>query len=174
MLDEKLSILQVVGYQNSGKTTLIEKLCQLAEREGLKLGCFKHHGHGGTPDRLFKEKDTDRYIQAGAYAAGVEGEGEFHFSMQHITLEQLLNMCQHLPLDAVLIEGYKQAPYRKIVCVKNEEELNDLSTLSNIQAAIYFSQENPLTENYPFPVFSAFDKRGMTSAFHLLKGGGTF
>lgn len=109
MLDDKLSILQVVGYQNSGKTTLIEKLCQLAEREGLKLGCFKHHGHGGTPDRLFKEKDTDRYVKAGAYAAGVEGEGEFHFSMQHITLEQLLNMCQHLPLDAVLIEGYKQA-----------------------------------------------------------------
>lgn len=56
MLDDKLSILQVVGYQNSGKTTLIEKLCQLAECEGLKLGCFKHHGHGGTPDRLFKEK----------------------------------------------------------------------------------------------------------------------
>ena len=105
MLDNKLSILQVVGYQNSGKTTLIEKLCQLAECEGLKLGCFKHHGHGGTPDRLFKEKDTDRYIQAGAYAAGVEGEGEFHFSMQDFTLEQLLNMCQHLPLDAVLIEG---------------------------------------------------------------------
>ncbi|GLF90336.1 putative molybdopterin-guanine dinucleotide biosynthesis adapter protein [Bacillus safensis] len=171
MLDDKLSIVQVVGYQNSGKTTLIEKLCQLAEQDGLKLGCFKHHGHGGTPDRLFKEKDTERYVQAGAYAAGVEGEGEFHFSMQHITLEQLLNMCQHLPLDAVLVEGYKQAPYRKIVCVKNEEELIDLSTLSNIQAAIYFSQEYQLTEHYPFPVFSAFEKRGVTFAFHLLKGG---
>ncbi|KEP25238.1 MULTISPECIES: molybdopterin-guanine dinucleotide biosynthesis protein B [Bacillus] len=171
MLDAKLSILQVVGYQNSGKTTLIEKLCQLAEHEGLKLGCFKHHGHGGKPDRLFKEKDTDRYVQAGAFAAGVEGEGECHFSMQHMTLEQLLNMCEHLPLDAVLIEGYKQAPYYKIVCVKNEQELIELSTLSNIQAAIYFSQEFQLTENYSFPVFSAFEKRGVTYAFNLLKGG---
>ncbi|MFP3418746.1 molybdopterin-guanine dinucleotide biosynthesis protein B [Bacillus sp. SIMBA_154] len=171
MLDAKLSILQVVGYQNSGKTKLIEKLCQLAEHEGLKLGCFKHHGHGGKPDRLFKEKDTDRYVQAGAFAAGVEGEGECHFSMQHMTLEQLLIMCEHLPLDAVLIEGYKQAPYRKIVCVKNEQELIDLSTLSNIQAAIYFSQAFQLTENYSFPVFSAFEKRGVTCAFNLLKGG---
>ncbi|PRS83743.1 MULTISPECIES: molybdopterin-guanine dinucleotide biosynthesis protein B [unclassified Bacillus (in: firmicutes)] len=173
MLDDTLSILQVVGYQNSGKTTLIEKLCQLAVLDGLKLGCFKHHGHGGKPDRLLKEKDTDRYVQAGAFAAGVEGEGEFHFSMQHITLEQLLNMCQHLPLDAVLIEGYKQAPYRKIVCVKNEEELIDLSTLSNIQAAIYFSQEFQLIENYSFPVFSAFEKGAVTFGFNLLKGGGT-
>lgn len=173
MLDAKLSILQVVGYQNSGKTTLIEKLCQLAEHEGLKLGCFKHHGHGGKPDRLFKEKDTDRYVQAGAFAAGVEGEGECHFSMQHMTLEQLLNMCEHLPLDAILIEGYKQAPYRKIVCVKNEQELIDLSTLSNIQAAIYFSQAFQLTENYSFPVFSAFEKGAVTFGFNLLKGGGT-
>lgn len=56
MLDDKLSILQVVGFQNSGKTTLIEKLCQLAEREGLKLGCFKHHGHGGHQIVLSKKK----------------------------------------------------------------------------------------------------------------------
>lgn len=173
MLDDKLSILQVVGYQNSGKTTLIEKLCQLADHEGLKLGCFKHHGHGGKPDRLFKEKDTDRYVQAGAFAAGVEGEGEFHFSMQRMTLEQLLNMCEHLPLDAVLIEGYKKAPYRKIICIKNEQELIDLSTLSHIQAAIYFSQEFQLNGNYSFPVFSAFEKRGMTFVFNLLKGGGS-
>ncbi|MBR0589805.1 molybdopterin-guanine dinucleotide biosynthesis protein B [Bacillus sp. FSL W8-0920] len=173
MLDDTLSILQVVGYQNSGKTSLIEKLCQLAVLDELKLGCFKHHGHGGKPDRLLKEKDTDRYVGAGAFAAGVEGEGEFHFSMQHITLKQLLNMCQYLPLDAVLIEGYKQAPYRKIVCVKNEEELIDLSTLSNIQAAIYFSQEFQLAQNYSFPVFSAFEKDANTFCYNLLKGGGS-
>ncbi|WLF30296.1 molybdopterin-guanine dinucleotide biosynthesis protein B [Bacillus altitudinis] len=170
MLDDKLNILQVVGYQNSGKTTLIEKLCQLADEEEMKLGCFKHHGHGGKPDRLFKQKDTDRYVQAGAFAAGVEGEGECHFFIRHMTFTQLINMCQHLPLDAVLIEGYKQAPYRKILCVKDEQELIDLSTLSHIQAAIYFNKEIQFTEKYPFPVFSAFDKRGITFAFNLLKG----
>lgn len=64
MLDDKLSILQVVGYQNSGKTTLIEKLCQLAECEGLKLGCFKHHGHGGHQIVFSKKKiPIDMYKQ---------------------------------------------------------------------------------------------------------------
>ncbi len=174
MLDDTLSILQVVGYQNSGKTSLIEKICRLAVLDGLKIGCFKHHGHGGKPDRLLKEKDTDRYVGAGAFAAGVEGEGEFHFSMQHITLKQLLSMCQHLPLDAVLIEGYKQAPYRKILCVKNEQELIDFSTLSNIQAAIYFSQEFQLAKNYSFPVFSAFEKDAHSFCYNVLKGGGSF
>ncbi|MDM5297735.1 molybdopterin-guanine dinucleotide biosynthesis protein B [Bacillus pumilus] len=171
MLDDKLNLLQVVGYQNSGKTTFIEKLCQLAAYEKLKLGCFKHHGHGGKPDRLLKEKDTDRYVQAGAFAAGVEGEGEFHFSMQQMTLDQLLAFCEHLPLDAVLIEGYKHAPYRKIICVKNEQELLDLSKLSHIQAAIYFSEEIQMNKDYPFPIFSAFEKHGTEWAFNLLKGG---
>ncbi|MFS0654297.1 molybdopterin-guanine dinucleotide biosynthesis protein B [Bacillus sp. 179-C3.3 HS] len=171
MLADQLNILQVVGYQNSGKTTLIEKLCQMADRENLKLGCFKHHGHGGKPDRVMKEKDTDRYVQAGAFAAGVEGEGEFHFSMQQVTLEQLLGICVHLPVDAVIIEGYKHAPYKKIICVKNEQELMDLSGLSHIQAAIYFSEKIQLTENYPFPIFSAFENHGTEFAFHLLKRG---
>ncbi|WP_353855937.1 molybdopterin-guanine dinucleotide biosynthesis protein B [Bacillus sp. Bos-x628] len=169
MLDDKLSILQVVGYQNSGKTTLIEKLCQLADHEKLKLGCFKHHGHGGKPDRLIKGKDTDRYVQAGAFAAGVEGEGDLHFTIQQITLDQLLAICEHLPLDAVVIEGYKQASYRKIICAKNEQELKDLSKLSHVRAAIYFSKENQLKEDYSFPVFSAFEDHGTEFVFNLLK-----
>lgn len=44
------SILQIVGYQNSGKTTLMEKLIQALTYEGMKVATIKHHGHGGYPE----------------------------------------------------------------------------------------------------------------------------
>ena len=44
------SILQIVGYQNKRKTTLVEKIVHaLAERK-IKVATIKHHGHGGFPE----------------------------------------------------------------------------------------------------------------------------
>lgn len=46
-MEKASSILQIVGYQNSGKTTLVEKMVHaLTERE-MKVATIKHHGHGG-------------------------------------------------------------------------------------------------------------------------------
>lgn len=45
-------IVQVVGFQNSGKTTFIERILEKASEQGVHLGCLKHHGHGGEPQTL--------------------------------------------------------------------------------------------------------------------------
>ncbi len=55
-------VISVVGYHNSGKTTLIEELVEFLSREGLRVGYIKHdpknHGvtdkEGSDTDRLFK------------------------------------------------------------------------------------------------------------------------
>lgn len=36
-----------IGYQNSGKTTLVEKVIAELTRRGLRVGSLKHHGHHG-------------------------------------------------------------------------------------------------------------------------------
>ena len=33
-----------IGYQNSGKTTLVEKVIAELTRRGLRVGSLKHHG----------------------------------------------------------------------------------------------------------------------------------
>ena len=43
-------ILQVVGYQNSGKTSFVSELTARLSATGLRVGVIKHHGHGGTFD----------------------------------------------------------------------------------------------------------------------------
>ncbi len=60
-LGKNCPILQIVGFQNSGKTTLTEKLIFRASIAGLKAASIKHHGHGGTPDTELSSKDSIRH-----------------------------------------------------------------------------------------------------------------
>lgn len=72
-------ILQVVGYQNSGKTTLMEQLIREATATELRVATIKHHGHGGIPD-VESSKDSTRHERAGAAVAAVEGGGVLRLS----------------------------------------------------------------------------------------------
>lgn len=71
-LEQHRKIIQIVGYQNSGKTTLMEQLIKHATKEGLRVGTIKHHGHGGAPVENLS-KDSNRHEQAGARVSAVEG-----------------------------------------------------------------------------------------------------
>ncbi|MDH5209856.1 MAG: molybdopterin-guanine dinucleotide biosynthesis protein B, partial [Burkholderiaceae bacterium] len=53
-----------IGYSNSGKTTLIEKLIPLFRARGLSVSAIKNAHHGFDMDR--PGKDSYRYREAGA------------------------------------------------------------------------------------------------------------
>ncbi|RJS59037.1 molybdopterin-guanine dinucleotide biosynthesis protein B [Bacillus sp. PK3_68] len=131
-------ILQVTGYQNSGKTTLMAKLIAEAGRQGWTVASLKHHGHGGTPDRPKDYKDSERHRQAGALAAGVEGGGVLQITAAKTNwrLEEILPLYNSFPVDLLLIEGYKRAGYPKVVLIKEPHELELLEQLVNVQAVI--------------------------------------
>ena len=59
-----------IGYQNSGKTTLVEKVIAELTRRGLRVGSLKHHGHHGF-DIDVPAKDTWRHHQAGSKHMGL-------------------------------------------------------------------------------------------------------
>lgn len=129
-------ILQIVGYQNSGKTTVAEHIISSLTKEGLRVATFKHHGHGGKP-ALPEGKDSTRHMHAGSVAAAVEGDGTFAITIQdeQFQLEQWIELCGSISIDVLLIEGYKKKAYEKIVCIRSEED-KELLQLSNIIAVI--------------------------------------
>lgn len=132
-------IFQIVGYQNSGKTTLVEKLVRICAFHKVRVGTIKHHGHGGKPTINHGSKDSDRHLAAGATVTSVEGDGILHLILQDeksLSLEHILNMYKALPLDIIIIEGYKQELYPKVALVRNQDDYEKLSQLSNIQAFI--------------------------------------
>lgn len=153
-------VLQVAGYQNSGKTTLMTKLIKEAARQGWNTAALKHHGHGGTPKLSEDQKDSGKHRQAGALAAGVEGGGVLQITAAKANwqLEEILALYSRLPVDLLLIEGYKQAGYPKIVLVKEESELELLRQLTNIQAVISWQPLSLKPEGYPAFLLSEEEK----------------
>lgn len=143
--------LQVVGFKNSGKTTMMLQLIDYFCGKGKQVATLKHHGHGGKPVG-WDETDSVRQQQAGAMLAGVQGENVFQIvGNEAWSLEKMLTFYATLPIDIVLIEGYKKEQKDKIVMLSKMEEMTLLDQLTHIKAVI---TTLPIKEKkYPFPVY---------------------
>lgn len=156
-------IFQITGYQNSGKTTFINKLLAQLNKEGLRVATVKHHGHGGKP-AVSEEKDSSRHIASGAVASLVEGGGRLliQAEKEEWPLEEKLVLLAPFQSDIVLIEGHKNAQYPKAVLVRNRDELRNLLTLANIQAVYFWDMAvQKEMEDKNIPAFHINDPHGL-------------
>lgn len=144
-------VLQVIGWQNSGKTTVMRSLIEAGARNQLLIGSIKHHGHGGTPDLPSSSKDSDLHFKSGAEISAVEGDGAIHIvSRAGISdLANLLDFYKKMPLHVILIEGYKKEMFPKLVLIRHKEELPLLNQVSNVAAVL---SDIPIVTDVP--VFS--------------------
>jgi molybdopterin-guanine dinucleotide biosynthesis protein B len=139
-----IPVLQVVGFKDSGKTTLIESLLSACRQADCRAGVIKHHGHGGGLNEHDQRKDTGRFRKNGAVVSGVTANGELEMRFINDApwqAEQLVRLYQHLPVDMILIEGFKSASYSKVVMVKGKEDLKVLGQLDNIVAVVTWDRE---------------------------------
>ncbi|QWG35659.1 molybdopterin-guanine dinucleotide biosynthesis protein B [Bacillus mycoides] len=143
------SILQIVGYQNSGKTTLVEKMVHaLAERE-MKVATIKHHGHGGFPE--VAQKDSERHRKAGAVVSSVEGAGLLSLSSlrDEWSLQEIIRLYEFFEVDTILIEGYKKENYPKVALLRSAEDAELLHKVENIAAVItWYDAPSNVREEY--------------------------
>lgn len=147
-----MQICQVVGYKNSGKTTVMSELIRYFFNLDVKVGSLKHHGHGGEPDAP-KHTDSSLHFESGTVMSGVQGENSTQFMMGFpFKLDELIGMYRYFSIDLLMIEGYKQADYPKIVLLKSLEELVLLDELTNIIAV--GSMEGELLANLDYPTFA--------------------
>lgn len=135
------NVLQIVGYKNSGKTTLLCRLVSHYASLGWKVATLKHDAHEFEMDR--PHTDTWKHRQAGAWLTGITSPGETAWIRHGETqLEALLDEARGA--DLVLVEGFKQAQYPKIVLLRNEADRPLLEQCSQI-IAVYSAQANGLS-----------------------------
>ena len=114
----RLPIVNVIGYSNSGKTCCIVELVSILTRRGYKVATAKHCHEGFQLDR--EGKDSWKHKRAGAVAT-------FLSSNEQIGLIQ--DTGESLPLqfiaqrfireaDLLLAEGFSWEPTPKILVVK--------------------------------------------------------
>jgi molybdopterin-guanine dinucleotide biosynthesis protein MobB len=108
-------VFGIVGWKNAGKTGLMERLVTEITERGFSVSTVKHAHH--TFDVDHAGKDSHRHRGAGASEVLLASRNRFALMHElrdedEPTLEQLLTKL--LPVDLVLIEGYKRDGHAKV------------------------------------------------------------
>lgn len=116
-------ILSIVGTSNTGKTTLITTLIPLLKKQGYSVCVIKHSESLLTHTDFDQQgKDTYSFSEAGADEVWLTSP---QFTYYTCTQEKSLSdMIQRASADIILVEGFKQSPYQKILLKKPDESIH--------------------------------------------------
>jgi molybdopterin-guanine dinucleotide biosynthesis protein MobB len=126
-----MRIIQVTGRSNTGKTTFIKKLIPVLNGQG-RVAVIKHLGDHDF--LLDEEKDTTGFFRAGAeISAGIDGHKAV-VAIRNNSLDAMLALLKSQGMDYVVIEGFKQRSFKKIVigdlqvegCILRNPTLDDV------------------------------------------------
>lgn len=115
------SIIGIVGWKNSGKTTLVEKLVRELTARGYRVSTVKHAHHDFDIDH--PGKDSYRHRAAGAHEVVVASAQRWALLHEQRGAQEppLAELLSHLaPCDIVLVEGFKHGAHRKIEVRRKE------------------------------------------------------
>ncbi len=128
-----MKTLHVVGFKNSGKTTLIARWVRLLKEQGLSVSVLKHHGHGGQPVMPDASTDTMQFFESGADVSVVAGGGAVQLVVnEEPGFVELKEMAVIRHPNVLLVEGYKEQQGDKVVLLRNAEDWESLGNLSGI------------------------------------------
>ncbi|MDG5789177.1 molybdopterin-guanine dinucleotide biosynthesis protein B [Evansella sp. AB-P1] len=161
-MTESPIIIQIIGYSNSGKTTLIKKLLKRMTERNIKAATIKHHGHSVPLKPMDVGKDSESHRQSGALGSLVVSNKELQWSMSFDTpppIKDLITFYKNFLLDAIIVEGYKWENYKKVVLIKNKEDLPLLEKCTNMKCIICWSEEDKkeLQAKLSIPIFTIND-----------------
>lgn len=115
-----MRVYGVIGWKNSGKTSLMERLVAEITARGFSVSTVKHVHHDVDLDQ--PGKDTYRHRQAGAREVVLASKDRFALMVEHRGPEPDLAavLARLAPVDLVLVEGYKRDSHRKVEVWRRE------------------------------------------------------
>lgn len=158
MMDKDTPILCIVGPSGSGKTTLMEGLIQELSNRGYRVATIKRTHHAVELDQ--PGKDSWRHRKAGAKVSVLSSPkamAVFTEVEQELTVDEL---CRRFiqsasgGVDLILVEGYKDSHYPKIVVVGKEGW--DVASVTGVKAVVSDQRlDLPACADRDVPVFSS-------------------
>lgn len=117
------NVLGIVGWKNSGKTTLVEALVREMTAQGLRVSTVKHAHHAFDID--VPGKDSYRHREAGAQEVIVASNQRWALMHEtrngsQLSLNELI--AKLAPCDLVLVEGFKHGTHPKIEVARDLRE----------------------------------------------------
>ena len=112
-----MKIFGIIGWKNSGKTGLVERLVADLTARGLVVSTVKHAHHNFDVDQ--PGRDSYRHRHAGAQEVLLSSNNRWCLmhELRGAAEPTLAELLAHLsPCDLVLVEGFKYDPIDKIEC----------------------------------------------------------
>ena len=147
-----MKIIGVVGWKNTGKTTLIEKLIKEFNLRNLTVSTIKHSHHNVSLDR--QGTDSFRHFNAGAKETILASDTKWikfskTISENETSLDYLIKQIS--PVDIVIVEGFKVSSHRKVEVVNNISQRKPLYETDKTICGLIFNQHK--IENTVLPQF---------------------
>ncbi|WP_172372532.1 molybdopterin-guanine dinucleotide biosynthesis protein B [Sporosarcina jiandibaonis] len=132
-----MKTLHIVGFKNSGKTTLITRWIRLVKKQGLSVAVLKHHGHKSPLDMPDSTTDSMQFLNSGADVSAVSGGGAVQFHMnEELDFRRMKEIASIGKPDILLIEGYKEERGDKVVLLRSKNDWEELKRLDNIKLVV--------------------------------------
>lgn len=139
-----MKAIGIVGYKKSGKTTLLLKLVEELTNKGYQVAAIKHI----SGDIDIANSDTAKYKEHLSQVAAITTKESILYLESKNNLEEIL---KYLEADILLIEGFKkEKTFPKIVCLRKENEKNELFDGLQLCTASIF----PPNTSYDFFTFN--------------------
>lgn len=115
-----MKVYGVIGWKNSGKTSLMERLVAEITGRGFSVSTVKHVHHSVDLDQ--PGKDTFRHRQAGAREVVLASADRLAIMVEHRAVEPELPavLARMAPVDLILVEGYKRDAHPKVEVWREE------------------------------------------------------
>jgi molybdopterin-guanine dinucleotide biosynthesis protein B len=158
-----IPIISVVGYSNSGKTTLLLKIIAALKAKGYRIAVIKHHHGDFEIDK--PGKDTYRHREAGADVVMLTspiGIAYMEKTPEEKTLQEILSHIQGV--DLIFTEGYKQEAYPKLEVLRKAGDYDKLISRPEEIFLLATDLDIKLTGK---PVFSLEDIAGMVKYIEI-------
>ena len=156
-----MKIYGVVGWKNSGKTTLVERLVTEITGRGFSVSTIKHAHH--TFDVDHEGKDSFRHRAAGAREVLLASRNRWALmhEMRDDAEPPLSELLEKLSLvDLVLIEGYKRDIHAKVEAHRAETKQGLLASEDTTVTAV---ASNYVVDGLSVPQFDLDDITGIAS-----------
>jgi molybdopterin-guanine dinucleotide biosynthesis protein B len=113
-------VVGIIGYQNSGKTTLTRALARELTSRGHQVAVIKHLSH----HLDLPGKDTAMLGEVVEQVGFISPQGSGIFWTKSLGLEDVI---PYLEADVILVEGFKtERTFPKIVCLRGQADDMDL------------------------------------------------
>jgi len=119
-----MKIFGIVGWKNSGKTTLVAGLVTKLKSRGYSVSTVKHAHHAFDLDQ--PGRDSYKHRAAGAQEVLISSGNRWalmHELQDEEEFQLDVLLTKMTPVDLVLVEGFKKEPHAKIECHRATSEL---------------------------------------------------